>query len=67
MKKYKAMNLKNTNAAKATAKALKNASSLINDENGNLRFLKFMETINKISQKGNHTFVLSDFVNNMKN
>ena len=60
------MNLKETNPAKATAKALKNASSMMNNENGNIRLIKFMETINKLAQKGNHTFVLSDFVSNMK-
>lgn len=58
--------LVNARSAVATARALKNASNLMNDENGNIRFIKFMETINTISQKGNHTFVLSDFVNNIK-
>ncbi|PID68986.1 MAG: hypothetical protein CR968_00180 [Flavobacteriia bacterium] len=56
--------LENARSAVATARALKNASDLMKDDD-NIRFIQFMETITKISSKGNHTFVLSDFVDKL--
>lgn len=43
----------------ATARALKNASELMKDDQ-NIRFLQLLETLTKIAAKGNHTFVLGE-------
>ena len=51
--------LENSRTAVATARALKNASELMkNDEN--IKFFKLLETITKIAQKGKHTFNFGD-------
>jgi len=51
--------LENARTAVATARALKNASELMkNDEN--IKFFKLLETITKIAQKGKHTFNIGD-------
>lgn len=52
--------LENARTAVATARALKNASNLMKDDD-NIKFFQFMETITKIAQKGNHTFMIGDF------
>ncbi len=57
--------LENARSTVATARALKNASDLMKNDD-NIRFIQFMETITKISSKGNHTFVLSDFIDKFK-
>lgn len=49
--------LQNARTAVATARALKNASEIMkNDEN--IRFMQYLETMTKIAEKGKHTFVL---------
>ena len=51
--------LENARTAVATARALKNASELMkNDEN--IRFFQTLETITKIAEKGKHTFMIGD-------
>lgn len=51
--------LENARTQVAAARALKNASELMkNDEN--IKFVQFMETITKIAEKGKHTFVVGD-------
>ncbi|WP_237269912.1 slipin family protein [Synechocystis sp. CACIAM 05] len=49
--------LENARTAVATARALKNASQLIGDDQ-NIRFLQYLETLIKIASSGNHTFVV---------
>jgi regulator of protease activity HflC (stomatin/prohibitin superfamily) len=56
--------LENARTSVATARTLKNASKLMKDD-GNIRFIQLMEAMTKISAKGNHTFVLSDFLKNL--
>jgi len=51
--------LENARTQVAVARALKNASELMKDDE-NIKFVQFMETINKISEKGKHTFVIGD-------
>ena len=60
-----AADLENARTTVATARALKNAAQLMSDD-GNIKFIQLMETMTKIAAKGNHTFVLSDFVERMK-
>jgi regulator of protease activity HflC (stomatin/prohibitin superfamily) len=55
--------LENARTAVATARALKNASDLIKDDD-NIKFFQFLETLTKIASKGNHTFVLGDMSQN---
>ena len=55
--------LENARAVVATARALKNASKVMENDS-NIRFIQWMETITKISGKGNHTFVLGDLADN---
>lgn len=51
--------LENARTAVATARALKNASELMkNDEN--IKFFQTLETITKIAEKGKHTFMIGD-------
>jgi len=51
--------LENARTAVATARALKNASEMMkNDEN--IRFFQTLETITKIAEKGKHTFMIGD-------
>lgn len=49
--------LDNARTAVATARALKNASELMKDDE-NIKFVQLLETITKIASTGNHTFVL---------
>jgi regulator of protease activity HflC (stomatin/prohibitin superfamily) len=51
--------LENARTVVATARALKNASDLMKDDD-NIKFLKVIETITAIAEKGKHTFMLGD-------
>lgn len=51
--------LENARTAVATARALKNASDLMKD-NENIKFFQIIETITKIAEKGKHTFMIGD-------
>ena len=51
--------LENARTAVATARALKNASELMKDDD-NIRFFQIIETITKIAEKGKHTFMIGD-------
>jgi len=51
--------LENARTAVATARALKNASELMKDDE-NIKFFQVIETITKIAKKGKHTFVVGD-------
>jgi hypothetical protein len=43
----------------ATARALKNAADILSS-NDNIRFLKTLETIEKVSKTGRHNFAFND-------
>ena len=58
--------LENARTTVATARALKNASELMKDDD-NIRFFQYMETITKIANKGKHTFVIGDINQATKN
>ncbi len=49
--------LENARTAVATARALKNASQLMGDDQ-NIRFMQYLETLIKIASSGKHTFVV---------
>jgi regulator of protease activity HflC (stomatin/prohibitin superfamily) len=51
--------LENARTTVATARALKNAAELMKDDD-NIKFFQLLETINKIADKGKHTFVIGD-------
>lgn len=51
--------LENARTAVATARALKNASELMKDDD-NIKFFQLLETITKIADKGKHTFMIGD-------
>jgi len=51
--------LENARTAVATARALKNASELMKDDD-NIRFFQLLETLTKIAEKGKHTFMIGD-------
>ncbi len=51
--------LENARTQVATARTLKNAAELMKGDE-NIKFMQFMETITKISEKGKHTFVIGD-------
>lgn len=51
--------LENARTAVATARALKNASELMKDDD-NIKFFQIIETITKIAEKGRHTFMIGD-------
>ena len=51
--------LENARTAVATARALKNASELMKDDD-NIKFFQIIETITKIADKGKHTFMIGD-------
>ena len=51
--------LENARTTVATARALKNASELMRDDD-NIRFVQLLETVTKIADKGKHTFVIGD-------
>jgi regulator of protease activity HflC (stomatin/prohibitin superfamily) len=55
--------LENARTAVATARALKNASELMKDDE-NIKFVQVLETINKIADKGKHTFVIGEIGQN---
>ncbi|MBC8042029.1 MAG: slipin family protein [Rhizobacter sp.] len=51
--------LENARTTVATARALKNASELMKDDD-NIKFFQLLETLTKIAAKGNHTFMIGD-------
>jgi regulator of protease activity HflC (stomatin/prohibitin superfamily) len=51
--------LENAKTAVATARTLKNAAELIKGDDS-IKFFQLMETLNKIAEKGKHTFVIGD-------
>jgi regulator of protease activity HflC (stomatin/prohibitin superfamily) len=51
--------LENARTAVAAARALKNASELMKDDD-NIKFFQIIETITKIAEKGKHTFMIGD-------
>lgn len=51
--------IENARTAIATARALKNASELMKDDE-NIRFFQILETITKIAEKGKNTFLIGD-------
>ncbi|MDO5106519.1 slipin family protein [Capnocytophaga sp.] len=51
--------LENARTAVATARALKNASELMKNDD-NIKFFQMLETISKIAEKGKHTFMIGD-------
>lgn len=51
--------LENARTVVATARALKNASELMKDDE-NIKFFQLLETITKIAEKGKHTFNIGD-------
>lgn len=53
--------LENARTQIAVSRALKNASDLMKD-NKEIKFLQLLETMEKISKHGNHTFVIGDKV-----
>lgn len=55
--------LENARTAVATARALKNASELMKDDE-NIKFVQVLETITKIADKGKHTFVIGEIGQN---
>jgi regulator of protease activity HflC (stomatin/prohibitin superfamily) len=55
--------LENARTAVATARALKNASELMKGDE-NIRFVQLLETVTKIADKGKHTFVIGDLLQN---
>jgi regulator of protease activity HflC (stomatin/prohibitin superfamily) len=57
--------LENARTAVATARALKNASEIMKDDD-NIKFFQMLETITKIAEKGKHTFVIGDIQNSIK-
>jgi len=57
--------LENARTAVATARALKNASELMKDDD-NIKFFQLIETITKIAEKGKHTFMIGDINQLMK-
>ncbi len=53
------VDLENARTAVATARTLKNAAEMIHGDEG-MKYLQLLETLQKIAQKGNHTFVLGE-------
>jgi regulator of protease activity HflC (stomatin/prohibitin superfamily) len=51
--------LENARTSVATARALKNTSELMKDDD-NIKFFQIIETITKIAEKGKHTFMIGD-------
>lgn len=51
--------LENARTTVATARALKNAAEMMKDDE-NIRFFQWVETLNKIAEKGRHTFMIGD-------
>jgi regulator of protease activity HflC (stomatin/prohibitin superfamily) len=57
--------LENARTTVATARALKNAADMLKDSE-DIKFYQLLETLTKISAKGNHTFVIGDLQQNGK-
>lgn len=57
--------LENARTAVASARALKNAAKLMENDS-NLKFIQYLETITKIASQGNHTFHLGEFPQNQR-
>jgi len=55
--------LENARTAVATARTLKNASELMKGDE-NIKFFQLLETVTKIADKGKHTFVIGDLLQN---
>ena len=53
------LDLENARTTVATARALRNASELMKN-NENIKFIQYLETITKIAAQGKHTFILGD-------
>lgn len=51
--------LENARTSVAAARALKNAAELMKTDE-NLKYLKYLETVTKIAEKGRHTFVFGE-------
>ncbi len=51
--------LENARSVVAAARTMKTAAKLMESDD-NIRYLQLLETMNKIAQKGNHTFHLHD-------
>lgn len=60
------VDLENARTQVATARALKNASELMKDDE-NIKFMQMLETVTKIAEKGKHTFVIGDLSQNAVN
>ena len=58
--------LENARTQVASARALKNASEIMKDDE-NIKFVQMLETITKIADKGKHTFVIGDLSQNAVN
>jgi regulator of protease activity HflC (stomatin/prohibitin superfamily) len=59
------VDLENARTAVATARALKNASELMKDDE-NIKFFQLLETITKIAEKGKNTFMIGDVLQMLK-
>jgi len=55
--------LENARTAVATARTLKNASELMKGDE-NIKFFQLLEAVTKIADKGKHTFVIGDLLQN---
>lgn len=55
--------LENARTTVATARAFKNASEIMKSDD-NIKFLKYLETINQIASKGKHTFIVGELERN---
>lgn len=55
--------LENARTAVATARALKNAADLMKGDE-NIKFIQLLEMVTKIAEKGKHTFVIGDLLQN---
>ncbi len=57
--------LENARTAVASARTYKNATEMMKGDEG-MQYLQLLETMQKIAQKGNHTFVIGENLNNTK-
>lgn len=60
------VDLEHARTSVATARALKNASELMKNDD-NIKFIQYLETIQKIAAKGKHTFLIGDVPNGFQN
>lgn len=58
--------LENARTQVAMARALKNATELMKGDE-NIKFVQMLETITKIAEKGKHTFIVGDLMQNAVN